>query len=339
MAAIGLVRGGRRLSFRSHDRHRMTASTLPLAADARAALDAFLREIERRAAVFAELACGSAPRGDAAVEAAVQAFCRAAARGPLPDWTLQFWSLLLASPQLQAYRGPGHWPDALARLADLGPGLRAALLLRLVAGLDDTQAAQVLGIAVGTYASALQRAGGARQTPAGAARWQALAMATRQQLRLLPGERLLRLAQARERSLAGRPPPRRRRGGTQQRLVWAVLAACAVALVATFLLPKRDGANAPEVRVSALPPAEAPLDTFDADTALLTHPDFDQLAAPPPQAALARDLGFYAWYAAEAGADSTAPMSITSAPAANTSVATATTANGAAPAQATHAAR
>ena len=148
----------------------MTASSLPLAADALAALAGFLREIERRAAVFAELACGDATRGDAAVEAAVDAFCRAAARGPLPDWTLYFWSLLLASPQLRNPPRDGQWPEPFVRLADMGAGIRSALLLRLVAGLDDAQAADALGIAAPTYALALQRALGDRRAPAQSAR-------------------------------------------------------------------------------------------------------------------------------------------------------------------------
>jgi hypothetical protein len=55
-----------------------------------------------------------------------------------------------------------------------------------------------------------------------------------------------------------------------------------------------------------LPPADPPLARFDDDTALLTHRDFDQLAAPPAQQALARELAFYAWYAAQ-GSSGAAP--------------------------------
>jgi len=278
----------------------MTASTLPLAAEALATLTGFLRGIERRAAVFAELACGSPQQGDAAVEASLHAFCRAAARGPLADWDIRFWSLLLSTPQLRRGARDGHWPGPWTKLAGLGPGVRSALLLRLVAGLDDAHAGDVLGVAPATFALALQRALGERRAPAESARWQALVLASRQQLRQLPGERLVRLARAREDALLGRTPKTRRRPAAwRMPLLWAGVGACVLAFVASFVLPGSGPDPIPEVGISALPPAEAPLERFDADTALLTHRDFDQLTASPAQAALARELDFYAWYAAQ----------------------------------------
>jgi hypothetical protein len=48
-----------------------------------------------------------------------------------------------------------------------------------------------------------------------------------------------------------------------------------------------------------LPPAAAPKATFDAETALLTHPDFELLADDGDDAAM-RDPAFYAWLAAGA---------------------------------------
>jgi hypothetical protein len=58
----------------------------------------------------------------------------------------------------------------------------------------------------------------------------------------------------------------------------------------------------------ALPAASDPASTFDADTAVLTHPDFDELADAHEQA-LIENLDFYAWYAARiAGAPEAAPL-------------------------------
>lgn len=80
----------------------------------------------------------------------------------------------------------------------------------------------------------------------------------------------------------------------------AALALCALALVASFLPPDlRFDNGSLRVQTMALPPAEAPASTFDAGTAVLTHPDLEQLADSRDQA-LVRDLDFYAWYAAQA---------------------------------------
>jgi hypothetical protein len=285
----------------------MTAPALPLTAEAQAALTEFLRGIERRAAVFAELACGSSQRGDATVEATLHAFCRVAARAPLADWDSCFWGLLLASPELRRDRGEGRWPAPWTRLAELGPGLRLALLLRLVAGLDDAQVAAIVGIAPATQVLAVQRALGEGRAPTQSPRWQAWVLASRQQLRMLGGDRLVRLARARERALHGHAPPMPPMHPRRMPLLWAAIATCVLAFAATFL-PHTTGRDAtPVIRTTALPPAEPPLARFDADTALLTHRDFDQLSASPGQQSLARGLAFYAWYAAQSSDGATPP--------------------------------
>ena len=277
----------------------MIASALPLTVEAQAALADFLRGIERRAVVFAELACGSALLGDAAVEATLHAFCRAAARAPLADWDACFWRLLLAAPELRHDRGDGRWPAPWTRLAELGPGLRVALLLRLAAGLEDAQVAAIIGIAPATQALAVQRALGEGRAPTPSPRRQAWVLASRQQLHQLESERMARLARARADALYGHAPPMSGTYPRRMSLLWAAIAACALAFAATFL-PYTTGRDAaPVIRVAALPPADPPLARFDADTALLTHRDFDQLSAPPAQQSLARGLAFYAWYAAQ----------------------------------------
>lgn len=302
--------------------------TAPPPPSAPAALPAFLRGVERRAAVLAELQCGDAMAGDAAVAAAMRAFRAGAGRLPLAQWPLRFWTLLLAAPQLR--RTPpapaanqGADGDALAAL---GNGMRVALLLRLVAGLDAPTAAAALAVAPARYqqalADALSRHGGD-----GLEALQRLEDALQQRLRQLPGPRLMQLAQMRERALLGTPEPAP--GRTTERPArnprWLLplrigVGVCAAALVATFLWPAllssgfgarlRGGANAP-TRSEALPPAEAPAARFDADFAAIAHRDF-VLLADPEGLRQAQALPLLAWYAAELAAAATiaAPLQL-----------------------------
>jgi len=275
-----------------------------------AELNAFLRGLERRAAVFAELACGDASRGDDALAAAMRASRNAFARDSQARAGALFWSLLVAAPPLRAASDAGHWPPSLAGLAALGHGARTALLLRLVAGLDDDEAAAALRVTPGTFKRAVQHAvampvGGPR-----AAFWQEIARAVEHRIQHVPPERLVQLAAIRERAVNGRPAGVAR---IVRRPRWVRPAAgagvllCAVALTATFL--RHDSSTSdPRIAVAALPAAATPVDTFDADTELLTHRDFEELA-DTRNAAVVHELDFYAWYAAQlASSRSATPM-------------------------------
>lgn len=292
----------------------MMSRTLDAAASAPAALTAFLRGVERRGAVFAQLQVGDADAGDRALVAAMRAFRLPAAKIPISDWPRQFWTLLLATPELRETPAAPAWGSGFGFLAGIGRGPRAALLLRLVAGLAEADAAAVLGVARPTYRLALQRALPHREDGLPDAQgWRMLGEAARHAVRDLPAERLAQLARMREAAVAGRrlelpatpATPRARRGDQAARWRWpaivAVAVATALAVGATFL-PRFRGLGPPapaRIQVEPLPPAQAPSATFDAATALLTHPDFDLLAAGADDAA-ARDPGFYAWLAAGA---------------------------------------
>lgn len=296
----------------------MTARPSVATAAAPTALAAFLRGVERRAALFAQLQCGDAGDGDAALALALPAFAAEARQWPLADWSRRFWSGLLATPPLRG-TPPQHarWPAAFAALVPLGSGPRAALLLRLVAGLEEAEAAAVLGLARPTYRFALQRVLPRRADgSADAEAWHALEAAVAAALQQLPAQRLVSLARLREAALAGarvapvpraRPRPSRPRGAAAAPprwllpLLWSALAACALAFAATFLPalrapPAADGSL--RIQRAPLPAAAAPAATFDPDTALLSHRDFEWLLSDPDPALL-RDLDFYAWYAAE----------------------------------------
>jgi hypothetical protein len=301
----------------------MTASTLQDAASAPAALTAFLRGVERRGTVFAELQAGAAGPGDEALAATLRAFRPVAAKAPFAEWPRRFWALLLASPLLRHPTRGAAWAPQFAVLASLGSGPRAALLLRLVAGLSEADAAAVLGIARPTYRLALQRALPHRDdgTPDAAA-WHALGDAAQAAIRHLPAERLAHLARQREAAIHGHKPDPIALAGTATSVrprwwwpaLWSVSVVTALAVAATFLPSARQAGEEggeSRIRVEPLPPADAPGSTFAADALLPTHRDLDLLLDPGNVTdAAQRDPGFYAWYAAQvaAGTDDIAAL-------------------------------
>ena len=305
-------------------------SHLNEAAAVPAALSAFLRGVERRGALFAELQCGDRDAGDTALAAALRAFRNHAGELAMAEWPRRFWSLLVSAPPLRQASPLAHWPPGLQSLAPLGSAARRALLLRLVAGLAEEEAALVLGLDSVAYEQALADA--CPRDPDGqpdGLAWRSLAEAIQQQLRDLPPERLARVARLREEAIAGTRHERPRIGtapakpgkpllaaaGRRWRWVALVLGVCALALAATWGWPRWQ--SPPEVG-SALEqgvrrlqdeveinseelPQQAPAARFDATTALLTHPDFE-LVMDAQEEALARDADFDAWYAAGADA-------------------------------------
>lgn len=287
---------------------------MPDPSGAPSAVAAFLRGIERRGALFATLQCGDAARADQALAQALRVFGEGAPALPFPQWPRLFWRALLAAPSLRAGADTATWPPGFAPLAACGSGPRAALLLRLVAGLPDADAASVLGIAPATYRMALQQA-----LPRGADgsadpdAWRALDAAVQDALRALPAERLAHLARLRQAAAQGRRPdligpapvvaqapvpaqasPRALLRG----VLWVGVVLCALALAATFAWPwgQGDGGD-PQVRIRPLPPAQAPAQRYDRASALLTEPDFELVAAEASNA-MPDDPGFLAWVAA-----------------------------------------
>ncbi len=290
----------------------MTAPAPLSRSDASAALAAFLRGVERRGAVLAELQCGDAAAGDTALAAAMGGFRAAAAGTPMADWPRGFWTRLLAQPQLRQRTPVALALDATDSLADLGSGPRVALLLRLAAGLTEVDAAAVLGVAAPTYRLALRRAlsshADGRADPQA---WQRLRAQIHRRIQSLPQVRLLRLTRAREAALLGRAaglPPVALPAASSIRprrllaLLWALLALCVAAFVATFwpagALPFGESGGDARVRRQALPPAQAPVARYGHDSGLIAHRDFALLTDPLAEANT-RDLDFYSWLAAQ----------------------------------------
>lgn len=173
--------------------------TLDTAAAASNAITAFLRGVERRAAVLAELQSGDPAHGDQALAAVIATFAVEARKTPEVEWPRMFWTLLLESPALNTEPLAPFWAGDFAPLARLDFGPRAALLLRLVAQLDDQQASVVFGVDVPSYRQALQGALPQRAdgSPDGEA-WLAMRDETRYAVEELSAERLAAIARARE---------------------------------------------------------------------------------------------------------------------------------------------
>jgi hypothetical protein len=316
-----------------------------------AALSAFLRGVERRGALFAELQCGDRDAGDTALAAALRAFRKHAAALAMAEWPRRFWSLLVSAPPLRQASALAQWPPGLQSLASLGSDARQALLLRLVAGLPEEEAARVLGLETAAYQEALTEAcpRDASGRPDALA-WRSLAETIQQQLRDLPPDRLARLARLREDAIAGTRHQRPRVGAPAalgkpatasagRRWPWValVLGACALALALTWWWPLEPGLPAvdsvlepgvqrlrDEARIDSEElPEQAPATRFDATAALLTDPDFE-LVLDAQEEALARDADFLAWYVAGASAVDESAMPAAGSPAADRTAATET---------------
>ncbi len=187
----------------AYDPIMSSSNTLDSAAAATAVVASFLRGIERRAAMLAELQCGDPDQGDRALAAAIEAFTDMASGTPNEDWPLLFWTTLLQSPSLNAEPLAPFWHGDFAPLARLDFGTRAVLLLRVVVGMDDAQAAIVFGVEPAEYRQALQRALPQRADGSldGEA-WLALNDEARFVMKQLPPERVAAIARLRDAAIA-----------------------------------------------------------------------------------------------------------------------------------------
>ncbi len=284
-------------------------------AAARVALTAFLRGVERRGVVFAHWQGGDPVNGDAALAATLREFARVAPSVPFADWPRRFWAMLLAAPQLRNAGAPVG--DVPAEVAALAGGPRAALLLRVVAGLAESDAAAVLGIARPSYRLALQRAlprsgDGSPDTAA----WRELSQAAQLAVRAVPAERLETIAMLRE-GLRPRPaaPPRSTAARRRPRWLWpatvAVIALTAGALAATWWWPGAGAATQAggdgSIRIEELPPPASPA-ARAGPASLAGHRDLglliDQATGAFPDDA---DPAFDAWLVLELARDGRLP--------------------------------
>ena len=266
-----------------------------------AAVAAFLRGLDRRARLLALVQSGDATAAPRALDAAARVFATEAGQWPLAQWPRHYWRLLLSTPAMRQAGATSTGP--LPGIARLPPATRAALLLHLVAVLEDADAAAALGIEVDAYQQRIRDA-----LPRDALGqpdldvWRAWRAAAQRAMEALPEPAAAPVtteAPPPPTPAAGKDAARHRR---RMRWLWLGVAACAAALAATFVLHPRGrellDAWRNQVHVEALPPAAAPKARFDpADPA--RHPDRD-LLAEPGALQLALDLPLLAWLAVEA---------------------------------------
>ena len=248
-------------------------------------MQAFRRGIDRRAYVLARAQCGDNDLLQSALSAVDSAFNAEYAELPLSQWPIRFWTLLLSRKELA--QGQSPWPA----LASISHGPRAALLLRLVAGLDFSHAAQVLNISETTYRFALER--GLEQLHAAGFNFEELERLRDsffEEVKQLPTE----LIQTRERPAEVITPslpvaelePEIKKTGPWP---WLVLL---MALVLGGLLWWWWSTQSSDVV------ATKPVALTDVQTAVI-HPDYEEIANPDIQAQ-AEDLAFLSWIAAGA---------------------------------------
>ncbi len=299
-----------------------------------AALSAFLRGVERRGLVLAQLQCGDVTAAERALAAALRAFSSQAAGRPMAGWPMRFWSLLATAPPLRREPMPGTWLPPFTVLGRIQTPDRLALLLRIVAGLEEEAAGEVQGIAVADYRQSLARA--CPRDAAGnpdAQAWRALAEAAQMELRDLTSSQLTRLGQLRDASLAGvalqpaipahaprRAAPARVRPKRQwhwpqldRRHAGIALGVLALALLLTVLawwwthrrptLPPEPVSQAPAgvLHVTDAAPVlveELPASDLQKAPAAPAMDPRDQTMLADPDLELARAADFYAWYAA-----------------------------------------
>lgn len=275
--------------------------TVP-APPAPAAVAAFLRGADRRARLFARVQAGGDAAAEQARQAVAQVFASEAGQWPIAQWPPQFWRLLLAALALRRRATATDTAGPLPGIARLAPDQRAAVLLHLVAGLGEADAAAALDIDVPTYQQRIRDAlprdvHGQPDVDV----WRAWRAQAEGELARMPEPaaappQASHIAPRDEAGAADDDEPRHRR---RMRWLWAGVLLCMLALLATFLVHPRGRELIDhwrtQVRVQPLEPAQPPRARFDpADPAL--HPDHDLLSAPR-ELALARQLPLLAWLA------------------------------------------
>ncbi len=260
------------------------------------ALQAFLHGIEVRAFVLALNQSGDAASAMAILESTVAELTSRIARLPLGQWPLEFWKALLEQPGMARAHAPG------SPMAMLPPGPRAALLLRMVAGLDPIHAAQVLQVSPAAYARALQQslADFGLDDPA----VQALREQLHAQVHQPSAAQREALARLRARHLANREPaavtapafvsPVQTR---RRHWPWLIAGLIVVILIGSFYWPLHS-ALAPG-HSEPLPADLVPAPPALSDAVVVTHPDYTQLARAD-DARMAEHLDFLSWLAASA---------------------------------------
>ncbi|WP_240095418.1 DUF3106 domain-containing protein [Thermomonas flagellata] len=255
-----------------------------------AAVAAFLRGQQRRAQVLAAVQAGTAEAAGASLEAVARVFAGEAAARPLADWPVLYWQLLLGLPAMR-HSVPEPAASPLPALSALAPGVRAAVLLQLLGGLDEAGIGAVLGVPAPTWQDWIRNAlPTAADGQPDVAVWRAWQAALRQAQEAAatppappPSAPVPAAAPAHMRPAA--------RAGARRgwRLAGAALLLAVAAAAAWWWLAAPRGG----IARTPLPPAEAPKARYAADDPG-SEPD-RALLEVPSELALAERLPLLAW--------------------------------------------
>ncbi|GHC12384.1 DUF3106 domain-containing protein [Thermomonas carbonis] len=280
-----------------------------------AAVTAFLRGLDRRARLFAGVQAGDEASARHALAVVARVFAGEAGQWPLAEWPRQYWRLLLAAPSMRKPPAEASAPR-LPGIARLAVETRAAVLLHLVAALDDADAAGALGIDTAAYQARIRDA-----LPLDALGqpdvdvWRTWRAAAERELAQLAEPEAPKVGSAKVGSESTFPrkvdsdptfadPTFDTRHRHRLRWLWAGVVLCVLALMATFFLHPRgrevlDQWRA-EIKREPLDAAAAPKARFDAGD-LALHPD-RELLSMPGELGFAVQLPLLAWLEV-AGAD------------------------------------
>lgn len=294
-------------------RAQPSAMTTPSApASSPLAIAAFLRGVGQRARLLATVQAGASRPAEQALAVVARVFASEAGQWPIAQWPQQYWRLLLATPHLRQPGTPDPAALNLPGIARLPPLQRTAILLQLVAGLDDITAATALGTSVRAYQEAIRDALphdvlGQPDLDVWRA-WRAAAQRELAHAEPAVGTALPESRKAAAPSSAGSklaagtlagPPGSDGTARHHVRWLWLGVGICVLAFATTFFLHPAGRAVlqrwTARIKIEPLPAALAPKARFDAGDGE-SNPDRELLAAPE-EAAHAGQLELLAWLA------------------------------------------
>ncbi|HTA65296.1 MAG TPA: hypothetical protein VK753_07320 [Xanthomonadaceae bacterium] len=262
---------------------------------------AFVRGIEQHGLVLAETQCADTGRARAAVASCKADFHEQAAALQSDEWPCLYWRILLAQPAMRA--AIGRDPDNPFSLLDPGP--RAALLLRLVAGLDQMQGAEAMDVSPEAYRHALYRALEILRAKGIDESWM---RALRDRLRLdsTPTHAVTAPRVAADAAVGAHAAHATMPRWLRPALFVALGSLVLAGIGSFFWQPaflKYGTASANGIETLR---EHKPAEILPATANLVSGADFD-LLADPQGAGVAHDLDLYAWYAATANAPAASP--------------------------------
>ena len=150
-------RGQARAEKTEKVKSKKTGVALPVSFNRSFALLGFFQGVVRSAFSVAQLQLGNVPLAERVVMDVMRTFVLQAEKYPLAGWPDRFWRIL-AETLTRLDTPPVSSEGPLSHLTVINAEDRLALLLRIVAGLDESRAARAIGHPVDRYQHCLSRA-------------------------------------------------------------------------------------------------------------------------------------------------------------------------------------